>query len=88
MMLQIKMFFLAPYYRWKTRYLAAKKMQLKSSEEILDKKKDFEVRLLKAQRENDNESFKKYGYYLIVLGWVCNEPTDFGAAGSNHKKTN
>ena len=85
--LQVKMFFLAPYYRWNTRRLVLEKMRLRAREEILDKKKDFEARSLKAQREKDDEGIKKYGYYLTVLGWVCNNDTDFSATGSNHKKS-
>ena len=69
-MLKFKMFFLAPYYRWKTRRETLQTFKLKSSSEILNKKKDFEAKYLQAEKFGNEKDMAKYRNYNEILRWI------------------
>ena len=76
-LLDIKMFFLAPFYHWKTRRETYRKTLMRSKSEVLEKKCEFYEKYLTADREERKEDIKKYKQYLEVLRWVLNDKTTF-----------
>ena len=75
-MIKLVMFFMAPYYRWKTLKDALETMNLRSKREILDKKKEFESRFLLSEKMGRAKDMEKYFNYITMLKWVCEEKID------------
>ena len=67
--LHMKMF--GWFYRWKTMRDSINKMQLRTREEIIIKKKEFETKLLLSQKISGEVN--KYQYYLEVMKWILKE---------------
>jgi len=59
------------FYRWKTMRDSINKMQLRTREEIIIKKKEFETKLLLSQKISGEVN--KYQYYLEVMKWILKE---------------
>jgi len=72
-MLKLVMFFLSPYYAWKTRNDSIKKMNLRSRAEILYKRKEMEGKYLMAEKVGNEKDKLKFSYFLTILKWVVNE---------------
>lgn len=70
-MLDLHMKLFGWFYRWKTMQDSINKMKLRSREEILIKKQEFENKLLLAQKSEKEPS--KYQYYLEVMRWILKE---------------
>jgi len=70
MKLKIIMFFLDPYYRWKTKRETLKAFKLKSHSEILNKKKEFEAKYLQAEKLSNEKDMIKYRSYREIIDWI------------------
>ena len=75
-MIKLVMFFMAPYYRWKTLKDAIKTMNIRSKSDILAKKKEFEGKFLMADKSGRAKDMEKYSNYITMLKWVCEEKID------------
>ena len=69
-MLQIIMFFLSPFYKWKTRRDTIRKMNLRTRDEILDKMKEFEQKMLANDRISNKPEAEKYHNYMTIMKWM------------------
>ena len=67
------MFFLEPYYKWRTKRDAIRKMQIRPRDEILEKKFDWEQKMLLAEKVENEIDFTKFKYYLDVLKWILKD---------------
>ena len=76
-LLDLKMFFLAPFYRWRTYRDTLRKLRMRSKEEVFTKKREFHEKFLAADRQERKEDRQKYKQYLELLKWVLNDKTDF-----------
>ena len=70
MNLKFIMFFLDPYYRWKTRRDTLKQFNMKSPSEILNKKKEFEAKYLIAEKLGNEKDMAKYRNYREIIDWI------------------
>ena len=70
-MLAIKMFLIGWFYRWKTRRETIQRMTLKPRDEVLLKMKEFERKLITAQKTNGEVS--RYENYIEVMKWMLKE---------------
>ena len=59
------------FYRWKTMRESTIKMNLRTREEILIKRQEFENKLLLAQKSGGEVS--KYQYYIELIKWILKE---------------
>jgi hypothetical protein len=69
-MLDIKMFFLSPLFRIYTRLNTAWQYRPRSRHELLDKTKEFERKMVDAERVGNLEEKTRYLNYLTVLNWA------------------
>lgn len=72
-LLNIYMFFMAPYYAWKTKKDTIKEFHIRTPSEILAKKKEFEDRYLLMEKINNEKEKEKFSHYLTVLKWLIGE---------------
>ena len=72
-MLDLHMRLFGWFYRWKTMYESAKKLQIRPRTEIVEKKQEFENRLLLAEKSNRDRDIEKYKNYLEVMKWMLKE---------------
>ena len=66
----VYMWFLNPVIQWKLRREALKTMRLRSRDEILNKKFEWEQKMLLAEKQESIEDYKKFKHYLDVLYWI------------------
>jgi len=67
---QMKMF--GWFFRWKTMRDTINKTKLRTREEVVIKKKEFETKLLTAEKQSVDEKLK-YLHYLDVIRWILKE---------------
>lgn len=60
------------FYRWRTLRDTINKTKLRTREEIIIKKKDFEQKLLLSDKQNTEEKLK-FLHYLDVIRWILKE---------------
>ena len=71
--LAIKMFLFGWFFRWKTKQDTINKMKLRTKDEIIVKKKEFEQKYLLTDKQNNGAEKEKYKAYLDVLKWMLKE---------------
>ena len=71
-LLKVQMFLFGWYYKWRTKCDTINKTKLRTKEEIIIKKKEFETKLLLCEKQSVGE-VSKYNYYIEVLKWVLKE---------------
>lgn len=60
------------FYKWQTKQDTINKMKLRTREEVIIKKKEFEQKLLTSEKQNADEKLK-YLHYLDVIRWLLKE---------------
>ena len=69
------MFWFGWYFRWKTKRDAIRSMQLRSRDEILQRKFAWDQKFLAAEKllasdKNNLAEYTRYKNYLEVLNWI------------------
>ena len=71
-MVDVEQFFTNPFIQWKLRRKVLKDMKLRSRDEILNKKFEWEQKLLIAEKTEQPADYNKFKNYLDVLDWILN----------------
>ena len=66
-------FFFGWFFKWKTRRDTIKAMQIRTRDEILNKKFECQRKILDFEKAKLTTDFQKFSHYMEMLNWMLKQ---------------